>query len=280
MNKKLIVSVLLGAVGLTSVFGFSKVFGGWFGETTIDTPLTSFRYGSGGDMQGSHHSIAVKSLDKDSVLVTYSDADWHYEDPEIKEYKVAPALLKDIHTAFNKYKMVRCEKAPKAKVQVLDGATDSYTFYFDKRNVHFGSTQEISTETYKGLREIFNIIGTHCKQGQKLPALVTPPRNPEVMVNPHEAEQGKLLLKVYGYEHLLLHVRFLNGLGKEQKLMYSYQLISKNAPEIVLEEHSATKELSLNTYGDSEYSIKLKQDLQPGKYVFTLAGYTTEFEIK
>jgi len=88
MNKKLIVSVLLGAVGLTSVFGFSKVFGGWFGETTIDTPLTSFRYGSGGDVRYPYKTTLMDSLIEANVQINealYARYDgWVKEHPALK----------------------------------------------------------------------------------------------------------------------------------------------------------------------------------------------------
>lgn len=134
-----------------------------------DTKLVSYAYNFGGDMQGGHHSIIVKSLDENRAVVSISDAEWHNESPTDKEYHVSPAVLDSIRDIYDSCKMKHYPKRPKNPVFALDAGTRSYRFEFSNGNlIYFDDRILIPAKGYEGLRRIGDLIEEAVKEGELL----------------------------------------------------------------------------------------------------------------
>lgn len=281
MNKKVLISGLLCAIGFTTIFGFSTGFAfDLFGKSTVDEPLRSVSFSSGGDMQGSFHGMSVNTVDDNTVLVCYEDAKWHHEIVAVKEYLVPISILEDIKVIFNNNKLARCEKAPKSKYVVLDGATKSYYFNFDKKFIKFSSTQELSRENYNALREISNCISLACQKVKPLPALVLEKDADGYLPRRNAVEKGKISIKVIGYKGKNLSIAVGNGYEEEKKLDIGFKLSNMNNPNTVIAEHLVEEKAGLPKLYNYEYTWNLNERLEAGRYRLSLGEYATEFELK
>lgn len=281
MNKKIFISSLLFAIGFTSLFGFSTGLAfDFLSKFSVDLPLQSVSFSRGGDMQGSTHGMSIEKFDSNSALVCYKDANWHHEVIQVKEYLVPVYVLEDIKTIFNNNKLVLCEKAPKSKYQVLDGATTGYSFTFTGRRISFSTNQELPVESYDALREISKYVADACAKGQRLPGLVFEKDQEGYMPRINPIEKGKVIIKVVGYRKNVLNIAIGNG-TEEEKLISLQSKIT----EIARPEHVVAERLTDDTYKLSQnytynYSWELEKRLETGKYCLTLGDYTTEFEIQ
>jgi len=130
--------------------------------------LQSFRYGRGGDMNGSLHGILV-SRKSGQTKVAVSRAKGHWEEPKTVEYLVEDQLLKDIEALFWKYRMDRWHEKKFSDIFVADGASYSYRFAFEEDDIWF-SSQLYPPEYSTKLKEIHQLIEEYCQKGQVLPA--------------------------------------------------------------------------------------------------------------
>ena len=273
--------ILICAVGLTTILGFNTGFAfDLFSKAIVDESLTSVSFHRGGDMQGSTHGLSIKAIDNNSALVCYEDAKWHFEAIDVKEYIVPITVLEDVKNIFNKNQLLRCEKAPKSKFRVLDGATSSYSFNFDKKRVYFSSTQELQNEQYEALREIKRCISDACQKGQRLPGLVLQLDADGNLPKRNAVSKGVVAIKVVGYKNNILHIAIGNGLEQEKIINPHAKLVNALNPGVVVAEKNSEAPLNLPKYYNEDYSWKLGKRLVPGKYILELGGYTTEFEIK
>ena len=281
MNKKVLIGSLLCTVGFSSIFGFSTGFAfDFFGSSSVDLPLKDVSFTSGGDMQGSFHGMSVRDMENGSALVCYEDASWHHEAISVKEYIVPVSLLDDIKTVFNNNKLVRCEKAPKSKYQILDGATRSYSFYFEKRPINFSSTQELPKECNAALREISKCVASACEKGQRLPGLVLEKDAIGNMPLRTAAVKGALAIKAVGYKNKILTVSIGNGTEEEKAVALQAKIFEVNKPENIVAEQITDQITKVPAHYDDDYRWELDKRLEAGKYCLTLGGYSTEFEIK
>lgn len=281
MNKKILLGVLLCAAGLSSLFDYSigSAFS-LFGSSTVQQPLKSFSFHSGGDMQGSFHAITVKAVDDKSAHVCLEDSRWHFEVQEVKEYIVPVSLLEDIKTIFNDNKLARCERAPRSKLQVLDGATSSYSFHFQEKHIGFSSTQELSREDYLALREIRRRVTDACQQGERLPGLVLT-RDAEGNLPTWSAvEPGKVAIKITGYREKILSVSIGNGMETEQTFSLQGRITLLDDPDRIISQKDTDKNVTLPPRYNDDYRWELDDRLPPGKYLLTMGGCTAEFEIR
>lgn len=313
MKKRFIIGSLLGALGL-SIFGFNTGFAfSLFGDNKVEEPLKRVTFTRGGDMQGSNHDMTVKLLkprelealrsgapteDERRVLVSFEDAAWHHHCIAVKEYLVPASLLEDIKTIFNDNKLARCEKASNSHLMVLDAATSSYSFDFEKRKISFSSTQDLPKGTYSALREIRQCVEKACAKGQRLPGLVLVPDKDGEAPLRNAVVKGQVGIKVVGYQVRTLSISIGNGLEQEQKVSLEAKLYLKDSGTSVSEKQNAkgeatkpgkfqlvaenltTESTELSQYYNYDYYWTLDKRLAAGQYRLTLGGYTTEFEIK
>lgn len=338
MKKRFIIGSLLGALGLSifgfnTGFAFSL-----FGDNKVEEPLKRVAFTSGGDMQGSTHDMSVKLLkprelkalisgveaptpstgaaanatpgesanptagapteEERRVLVSFEDAAWHHHCIAVREYLVPVSLLEDIKTIFNDNKLARCEKASNSHLMVLDAATSSYSFDFEKRKISFSSTQDLPKGTYPALREIRQCVEKACAKGQRLPGLVLVPDKDGEAPLRNAVVKGQVGIKVVGYQGRTLSISIGNGLEQEQKVSLEAKLFLKDSGTSVSEMQNAkgeatkpvkfqlvaedltTESTELSQYYNYDYYWTLDKRLAAGQYSLMLGGYTTEFEIK
>lgn len=278
MNKRVIMTC---ALGIATMFGVGTGFAfDFFGSSSVNLPLQSVSFTSGGDMQGSFHGMTVKLSGNNTALVCYEDAEWHNEAIAVKEYIVPASLLEDIKTIFNTNKLARCEKASKSRYQVLDAATSSYRFYFDNKSIYFSTTQNLSKENYAALREISKCVSAACEKGQRLPGLVL--ENDKEGYRPLRRAliKGKMAVSVVGYKNKSLTISLGNDLEEEKSVALKSKLVEINNPTIIVAEKLTDKTVAVGSHSDYDYSWELEKRLEPGKYRLDLDGYTADFEIK
>lgn len=281
MNKRILVGSLLCAVGLTTIFGFNTGFAfDFFSKSSVDLPLKSVSFYRGGDMQGSTRDMSVEALDNDSAIVCYENAAWHHEAINVKEYIVPISVLEDIKNIFNNNKLVRCENAPKSKYMVLDGATSSYYFHFEKRTIRFSSTQELPDGSYEALREISKCVSNACEKGQRLPGLVLRKDENGNMPTKNAVIKGKVGIKVVGYKNKNLNISIGNGLEQEQVVALQSKIVEINKPENIVAERITDETIKVSKLYNENHFWKLDKRLPAGKYSLKLGDYTTEFEIE
>lgn len=284
MNKRVSISILLGAlavVGVTSFLGFNIGYAfDFFAKSTVDEPLKKVVFNSGGDSLGSHHSMTVKALTNNTACVEYADAAWHHQIPEIKEYVVPSTVLEDIKQVFNKNKLARLEKAPNSKLMALDAATSSYSFEFEKKRVRFSSTQSLPKSGYQALRDIKKLVEEACQKGKLLPSLVVVRDKLDGKDNTYAVVKGQVGIKVTAYRQTGLDVTIGNGLEKEQAVSCVYQITTLAQPKVPVAAATTAETINVSSNENYEYRIALQEALAPGKYKLILGGYTTEFEIR
>lgn len=278
MNKRVI---MICALGLTTMFGVGTGFAfGFFGGGSVDLPLKSVNFTSGGDMIGSFHGMSVNMVDNNSALVCYEDAKWHNETIAVREYLVPVSLLGDIKAIFNKNKLARCERAPKSPFQILDGATSSYSFGFEKKHIHFSSTQNISQGSYNALREISKCVAAACEKGERLPGLALEKDKDGYLPLRRTFVKDAIAIRVIGYKNKGLTISIDNDLEEERKVSLQSKIEELNDSHRIIAEKITEKSVTVYKHDNYEYRWELDKRLEAGKYCLTLGGYTTEFEIK
>lgn len=280
MNKKIVIGGLLCTLGLGSIFGLNTGCAFGFFGSTIDSPLKEVSFTSGGDMQGSFHGMSVRELDDKNALVCYEDAAWHNEAIRVKEYIVPKSLLDDIKTIFNENKLAKCAKAPKSPFFAHDAATNSYDFTFEEKNIHFSSSQMLSSSNYAALKKISACVSDSCQKGERLPGLVLKPDAEGNMPIAYAAVPGKLAIKVVGYKNKTLTIAIGNNTEEEKTISLASKLVDLANPNVIVAEQITDDISKLPEHYNDDYRWKLDKRLNPGKYSLTLGECTTEFEIQ
>ncbi len=277
---KFVVSTLLCTAGFISAIGWGMepVFA-FLGNSTVQEPLTSVSFSRGGDMLGSHHAMSVKAKG-DKAWVCYENAAWHNQVPEIEEYLVPVALLGDIKTIFNEQKLAKCEKAPKSKIFVCDGATSSYRFCFSKRCIHFSTTQELPDGAYAALQNISTCVADACQKGERLPGLALEKDAQGELPTKNVLEKGKVTVKVTGYKGQQLYFAVGNDTEQEQTIPREAKITELSNPTAVVAERSEKESIKLDRHTTHHDTWKLEKRLEAGTYRLDLGSYTTCFVIR
>ncbi len=275
---KRIVIILLAAVLV--LLGGRLVYKNFFGEFAGigKEALLTFSRTTGGDMRGSRSETAVTVLDEDRALITVSHADWHFQDPMVKEYAADRAVLSEIREVFLRYRMQNWDGRRFTKIFVADGASTGYSFGFEDKYVNFSS--QIYPDKYsKKLDEINDIVKKYLENAERLPGLMLPVLTEEEQIAADRPQNGLLELQVFEYSKGRLHYRFSNGTGEDVKLGGSAVLKEKDTGKVVPAEGRLRSERTVYAGRREEESLELKQRLEPGSYCLEAAGLLCDFEI-
>lgn len=242
--------------------------------------LVSYSYKYGGDMKGGHSSVRIKKLDGLTAFMTYSNAEWHYQDPDVEEYHIPASVLGDIEKVYDEYSMYRFEWLPMSKIFVCDAGTGSWSFEFDDgKSSAFKDNKEIPLKGCEGLRKIEKIIADCRANADILPGLVRKSSENEDCYR--KIEKGSIVFSVYEYSEGFLKFRFANGLDEDKsvRMDVSISRYGKDGPEEIFRSESKSV-IQLTAGYTEESSISLEERrLKEGRYVLEISGYRTEFEI-
>ena len=280
LDKRALLSVVLCTLGWIGVLGLTTGFTFNSFKSTVNEPLKSVVFYTGGDMQGSTKRMSVRALDNDTALVCYESAAWHNEALSVKEYLVSATVLDEIKSIFNKNKMLRYEKAPKAPFFAHDAGSSGYIFTFEKQRVAFSSNQVLPESAGQALKSIRSCVEAACAQGQRLPGLVLGKNEQGEMLMRNVMIKGKIGVTVVGYNDRCLTVSLGNGLEKEASLDLATKLTKLEQPEITIYEDKTDETIKIPKLSDMEHNINLPHRLEAGRYALTIGGYSTEFVIR
>ena len=280
LDKRALLSVVLCTLGWIGVLGLTTGFTFNSFKSTVNEPLKSVVFYTGGDMQGSTKRMSVKALDNDTALVCYESAAWHNEALSVKEYLVSATVLDEIRSIFNKNKMLRYEKAPKASFFAHDAGSSGYIFTFEKQRVAFSSNQVLPESAGQALKSIRSCVEAACAQGQRLPGLVLGKNEQGEMPMRNVMIKGKIGVTVVGYNDRCLTVSLGNGLEEEASLALDTKLTKLEQPEITIYEYKTDETIKIPKLSDMEHNINLPQRLEAGSYTLSIGGYSTEFIIR
>jgi len=101
--------------------------------------LIKYRYSVGGGMNGGSYSFEIGKVDEEHAKITVSEAEWHNEEPEEKEYIVDRKVLDEIKEAALRAGMYRWEGKQISNIQVMDGESYRYSFIFTDDDFAFSS---------------------------------------------------------------------------------------------------------------------------------------------
>lgn len=247
-----------------------------------DNHLTRFTNSDGGSMTGDHHSVNVIALEDGRALLSFSDAEWYFQDPTVREYLVSDEILTELETVFRKYNMQRWHNREFTKDFICDGGTESYSFYFGSyfSDVHFSS--QIYPAPYRNkLHEFSEIIARYRSDGKLLPGLVLPERTDEEIAEHRQADDGRVSLDVCEYSLGTLYIRLINGTDSELTVSGAYRLY-KAGSDTPIAQTERGYEKTVSEHSSSEESLKPAARLEAGTYVLKLDGSDLQcvFEIK
>lgn len=119
----------------------------------------------GGDMQGEHKRIRVTCIDEVRAYVSVSKADWHNEEPEVKDYYVSNSLIDSISDVYYTYRLGRLNHLPKNPVFACDAGNFTYCFRFeDGTSLFFDTTKLIPQRGYDAVNKIYGLIEEAVKE--------------------------------------------------------------------------------------------------------------------
>lgn len=119
----------------------------------------------GGDMQGGHKRIQVTRIDEVRAYVSVSKADWHNEEPEVKDYYVSNSLIDSISDVYYTYKLGRLKHLPMNPVFACDAGNFTYCFRFeDGTSLCFDTTKLIPQRGYDAVNKIYGLIEEAVKE--------------------------------------------------------------------------------------------------------------------
>lgn len=271
MYKRIIVLIIGGLM----MFG---LFGCGMKSELKDEKLVFFRNSSGGDMNGGGHSTLISIVDG-AVILTDSGKSWWYEDEEITEYRLDPAVLSDIERIFRKYNMQTWNQKKFTDMFVADGASVSYAFGFEN-NIQISFSSQIYPTAYaKKLSEITQVVKTYREKGTPKPGLVTKERTDEEHALKNHPDNGLVEIEVYAYYTDRLAFRIFNGTDESVSISDTVKLV-QNSNEEVLYDKSSEYPIDVDATSTDEESIRLPGRLKEGMYTLYVGDYSTEFEIR
>ncbi len=276
MKKKLIAIAALSAVLVLSGTVYLLMFGR--NSAVKKEKLISFRRETGGDMQGSSSRICVRRYDDTRALITVSQAEWHYEDPQVTEYFTDVFIMDEIREVFLRYRMQNWDGKKFTNMFVADGASTAYDFDFETTDVSFSS--QIYPEQYaEKLEEINSLVRRRIAEGERLPGLILPELSEEERMSAHKPNDGKLSLHVYEYSRNQLSYRFANGTDEVLSAGRDYKLHKAGNDKMIAEAQPGSYTYTLYAHSTAESTISLEQRLEPGTYVLEAGGLSCTFEI-
>ncbi|MBS7315987.1 MAG: hypothetical protein KIG74_06260 [Clostridiaceae bacterium] len=270
MDKKIILLVIGGFLML-GLFGCSKV------PNVKNKELISYVYSSGGGMTGGGNSTKISMIDGE-VILTYSNAEWWYDDNDITEYKLDKAVLTDIESVFRQYKMQNWNGKKFTNMFVADGPSYSYSFRFEDNTGVFFSSQVYPASYSKKLAEIDKVIEQYQARGTLEPGLVTKERTAEELAGKNTPDNGLVEIAVYEYSQDRICFRILNGTDEDVTVHDSVRLVRNSDGEILYNE-SSEYSITVNAASANEESL-VSGRLEEGIYTLYVGDYSAEFEIR
>lgn len=236
--------------------------------------LNSYRYSSGGGMNGGYHTETVKRYG-DRALISIESAEWHSQDPTVREYLTDAAVLEELEAVVRKYHMNFWHQKEFTNAFVCDGESESYDFDFDDAGIFFSS--QIYPMTYgKKLARLDRVVDQYIEAGEKLPGLVNPRCDDEEY---YFLPEGELQEYVYSYKDNKLGVRILNGTDEDVAIPEAYRLIRADTGEVLQEGETPYGGIFSQQTSD-EMFIGLENRLTAGHYVLTFGDLEIPFEIE
>lgn len=241
--------------------------------------LLSYSWHCGGNMNGNSNSITLSAYDENRALLTFSKADWYFQNPEVTEYFVDRQSLSEIRKIFLKYRMYSWEGRTFSHIHIDDGETEGYRFEFTEDTVHF-SSQVFPGRYRRKLSQLDEVIETCRDNGELLPGLVLPERSDEDTLSALRPEDGQVHLDVYEYSQNQLYYRISNGTDKDISYAGHYRLCTKDGKELASNMDSKLYISTISANEMNEDSIRLEDRLPAGTYQLEAEGYCCEFEIR
>ena len=253
------------------LFGCSKV------PNVKNKELISYVYSTGGGMNGGGNSTEISIIDGE-VILTYSDAEWWYDDADITEYKLDKAVLADIESVFRKYKMQNWNGKKFTDMFVADGPSYSYSFKFDDSTRVSFSSQVYPVSYSEKLAEIDKVIDQYKERGALEPGLVTREKTDEELVGKNNPDNGLVEIEVYEYSRNKICFRILNGTDETVAVSNSVKLVRNSDGEVLYNENSDNS-IEVNAKSANEESL-ISGRLDEGIYTIYVGDYSAEFEIR
>ncbi len=237
--------------------------------------LNSYTYSSGGSMTGGFYRESVKRADGGTALVSISEAEWHSQDPTVREYKVDDALLDELEKVIRSEKMNFWNGKKFTNMFVADGASYSYSFSFDKASIGFSS--QIYPGSYRTkLAKLAEVIKRYLADATPLPGLVNERQGDE---NNVQLPEDKLELYVYSYCGNYLEVRILNGTGESVAIDSNMKLVDAETGRLIAETGGYFPRM-VSAKSRDELSFFVEERLEAGQYTLTLGEREIPFEIR
>lgn len=267
---KKIILFIIGGLLMTGLFGCGKA------DDVKNKNLVSYRYSSGGGMTGGSSSEEINIIDG-KVVLTYSDAEWWYEDATVKEYIIDAAVLQDIEKLFRKYRLKNKNGKRFNGVFVADGPSYCYLFKFgDGTEVSF-SAQVYPVSFNSKLNEIRNVILKYREKGLLTPGLVTKEKTFEDIEKKNNPDNGIAEIYVYEYSKGRIHYRISNGTGNQINVNNSVKLVKDGAEKAIYSEIIENcEEINAESSLEKDFFSGI---LDEGFYTLYVGDYSSEFEI-
>jgi len=240
--------------------------------------LEEYTYSSGGDMIGSLYSESVKLVDETHALITKSSNKAYYSKPETSEYLVDAKILDDIKAIFIKYNMYNWNGRRLSNIFVADGASHSYRFYFEDKDIYF-SSQVVPKLYYSKLEKIDEVISSYLKDAQQVPGLLMDDKKDEEGYNDSLPVEGQITLEIYSYSKKVITAEFKNGTNEVFEVPDTYTLVN-NETGLVVSEGKYNGPSCVYENGIEEGYFKLDEFLTVGTYTLTIGEYSVQFEIR
>lgn len=243
-----------------------------------DNKLISYRYSSGGGMEGSGRSEEIRIVSDEVYLICYAHDMW-YEDDRVVEYKMDGEVLEEIEKIFRKYRMNRWNNKKFTHMFVNDGNSYSYSFGFEGYNsVSFSS--QIYPEPYSSkLKEISDVVEKYKAAAVIMPGLVVEEKTAEEWIKKDRPDNGCIEIAVYEYSRGRLHYRIMNGTEDDAEIAAELRIVSDADGSVIIEKDA---EDTVSVSADSSVTdyAELPERLEIGSYTLTIGEYSVRFEIK
>lgn len=253
------------------LFGYRKV------PNVKNKKLISYKYSSGGGMNGGGESTQISIVDGE-VILTYSYRLWSNDDETVTEYKLDNEVLTDIERLFRKYNMSKWHRKKFSNIFILDAPSCCFSFKFDDNTRISFSSQVYPMFYRRKLLEIDKVIEQYKNRGTLEPKLVIKEKTAEELEHKYNHDNGLVQLEVFEYSTDKIFFRILNGTNEEVLVDNWVKLVRNRDGEIL---YNKRKEYLIEVSGKFEYAEDiLTGRLEEGIYTIYVGEYFTEFEIR
>lgn len=260
------------AVVLLFITGGIMMFGNYV--SISGQHLNTYSCSSGGGMTGGYYRETIKKYDN-HALISIESAEWHSQDPVVKEYLTDASVLEELEAVVRKYRM-NCWHGKKfTSMFIDDGESMSYHFDFDDATVYF-SSQFYPAGYSEKLAKLDSIVKKYIETGEKLPGLVNPKTDEE---QNYSLPENELVIYVCSYVRNYLGLKILNGTDEDVKISEKYRLINADTDEVLLEDEVPYGG-EFSQHSRDEMDIRLKERLQAGNYKIIFGELEIPFEIR